>query len=79
MVTRAEEEIRRDQAQAMVALREQVVALTLGATQKILGESLDESRQRRLIDNFITEQVPAAPAPAAATTQRYTAPDALEA
>lgn len=57
MLTRAEEQIRREQEQAMITLRQEVVELALGATSKIIGDSLDENRQRRLIDEFITTSV----------------------
>jgi F-type H+-transporting ATPase subunit b len=56
MVTRAELEVEREKQQAMVAIREQVVDLALGATTKIIGEGLDEARQRKLISEFITAQ-----------------------
>lgn len=53
MIARAEEEIGREREQAMITLRQQVVDLALGATTKIIGDSLDDARQRRLIDDFI--------------------------
>jgi hypothetical protein len=37
----------------MVLLRQQIVDLALGATAKIVGEGIDETRQRKLIDDFI--------------------------
>lgn len=53
MITRAEEEVNREREQAMITLREQVVNLALGAATKVVGDSLDENRQRQLIANFI--------------------------
>lgn len=50
---RAEQEIAREREQAMISLRGQIVDLALGATTKIIGDNLDETRQRRLIDDFI--------------------------
>jgi F-type H+-transporting ATPase subunit b len=57
MITRAEEEIQRERDQALITLRQQVVDLALGAANKVIGDSLDETRQRRLIDDFITGSV----------------------
>jgi F0F1-type ATP synthase membrane subunit b/b' len=57
MIARAEQEIEREREQALITLRQQVVDLALGATTKIIGDSLDEARQRRLIDDFITSSV----------------------
>lgn len=68
MITRAEQEVEREKQQAMVAIREQVVDLAMGATTKIIGDGLDESRQRKLIADFITTQGGSA-SPAAVTTK----------
>lgn len=54
MITRAEQEIQHERDQALITLRQQVVDLALGAATKVIGDSLDETRQRRLIDDFIT-------------------------
>lgn len=56
LITRAEQEVEREKQQAIIALREQVVDLALGATNKIIGDNLDEARQRKLISEFITSQ-----------------------
>jgi F-type H+-transporting ATPase subunit b len=56
IVTRAEQEVEREKQQAMVAIREQVVDLALGATSKIIGDGLDDARQRKLITDFIATQ-----------------------
>ena len=53
LITRAEEEIQRERDQALITLRQQVVDLALGAANKVIGDSLDETRQRRLNDDFI--------------------------
>ncbi len=53
MITRAEAEVAREREQALITLRQQVVDLALGAATKVIGDSLDEPRQRRLIDDFI--------------------------
>jgi F-type H+-transporting ATPase subunit b len=56
LVARAEQEVEREKQGAMVAIREQVVDLALGATTKIIGDGLDEARQRKLISDFIATQ-----------------------
>jgi F-type H+-transporting ATPase subunit b len=53
MITRAEQEVQREKEQALIAIREQVVSLALGAATKIIGDGLDENRQRKLISEFI--------------------------
>jgi F-type H+-transporting ATPase subunit b len=53
LVSRAEAEVAREREQAMIAIREQVVNLALGATEKLIGDGLDEKRQRALIADFI--------------------------
>ncbi len=57
MITRAEQEIQRERDQALITLRQQVVELAMGAATKVIGDSLDETRQRRLIDDFIAGSV----------------------
>ena len=59
MIRRAEEEIGREREQAMITLRQQVVDLALGAATKVIGDGLDATRQRRLIDDFIASGVAA--------------------
>jgi len=54
MVSRAEMDVAHEREQAMIALRGQVIDLALGATTRLIGDGLDETRQRRLIDDFIT-------------------------
>ncbi|HEY4665890.1 MAG TPA: F0F1 ATP synthase subunit B [Anaerolineales bacterium] len=41
-------------AQALGELRGQVAALAIAAAQKVIGETLDEKRQRRLIEEFFS-------------------------
>jgi F-type H+-transporting ATPase subunit b len=62
MIQRAEAEAVREREQAMITLRQQVVDLALGATSRVIGEGLDETRQRRLIDDFISSGVAASAA-----------------
>lgn len=54
MIQRAEAEVAHEREQAMITFRQQVVDLAMGAATKVIGDSLDETRQRRLIDEFIT-------------------------
>jgi F-type H+-transporting ATPase subunit b len=53
MNAQAAAEVAREREQAMITLRQQMVDLALGATTKLIGDNLDENRQRRLIDEFI--------------------------
>jgi F-type H+-transporting ATPase subunit b len=77
MVTRAEQEVEREKQQALIAIREQVVNLALGAAHKVIGDSLDEKRQRTLIADFISAgTAPNAPVATAATTTTTTAAEA---
>lgn len=73
MIQRAEAEVAHEREQAMITFRQQVVDLALGAATKVIGDGLDETRQRRLVDDFInTSTMATAPntpaAPAAATS-----------
>ena len=54
---RAEETIGREKAAAIVELRSEVAGLVVQATRQILGESLDEARQRQIVDDMI-ERLP---------------------
>jgi F-type H+-transporting ATPase subunit b len=44
-----------EEAQARNALRQQVADLAINAAGRVVGESLDGPRQRRLVDEFIAE------------------------
>lgn len=59
-IERAREEIARERDQAMSELRQQVADLSLMISEKVLDETLDESRQRQLIERFLeqTEEIP---------------------
>lgn len=76
MTTRAEEEINREREHAMILLRQQIVDLAMTATRKTIGDSLDESRQRRLIDDFIATSVSGNGASAATATTTTLPPPA---
>lgn len=68
LATRAEQEIAREREQAMIALRTEVVDIVLGATTKLIGDSLDTNRQRKLVDDFIASSGTLSVPSAAATT-----------
>lgn len=53
MKRRASEEIESDRRRVMTELRIEVVNLTLGATEKLLGENMDTDKNRRLVEEFI--------------------------
>lgn len=53
MVQRAGEEIQREKEKVMQSVRLEVVGLTLGATEKLLGTNVDSDTNRRLIQEFI--------------------------
>ena len=59
LVVKAEGEAEREREQAMITFRQQVVDLAMGATHKVIGESLDAAKQRSLIDDFIATGVKA--------------------
>jgi len=54
---RAQETIGREKAAAIIELRSEVAGLVVQATRQILGESLDETRQRQIVDDMI-ERLP---------------------
>ncbi len=56
-VDRAQEMIEREKATAILELRSEVAGLVVQATREILGESLDEARQRQIVDDMI-ERLP---------------------
>lgn len=55
MIDKAKEEIDRERAQAMNELRREVGDLSVSIAQKIIGRSLDEQSQRRLIAEFLDQ------------------------
>ena len=46
-------ELEQEREKAMVALREDVVRLAIGAAEKVVREKLDEKSSRRLVEEFI--------------------------
>ena len=56
-LARARSEIQRSKEEALSDLRSTVADLALAAAGRLLGETLDEDRDRRLVDTFI-DQMP---------------------
>jgi len=54
-VEKAKEEISRERELAMSELRQQVADLSLSISEKVIGESLDQRRQRELIAEFLEQ------------------------
>jgi F-type H+-transporting ATPase subunit b len=54
-VEKAKEEISRERELAMSELRQQVADLSLSISEKVIGEALDQQRQRDLIADFLEQ------------------------
>jgi F-type H+-transporting ATPase subunit b len=57
MVDKAKLEIEKEKESALLALRGEVADLAIEATKKILQESLDENRQRSIV-NALIDKIP---------------------
>lgn len=55
MQEQAQKEIEREKQSALDDLRDEVAVLAIQAAEKILQENLDDTRQRRLVDEFISD------------------------
>jgi F-type H+-transporting ATPase subunit b len=55
LIEKAKEEISREREMAMADLREQVAELSLSIAEKVIGEEVDDRKQRRLIAEFLEE------------------------
>jgi F-type H+-transporting ATPase subunit b len=55
MIRDAEEVIRYEREKALAEMRTQVVDLTLLATSRILQESVDDARHRKMVEDFIDQ------------------------
>jgi len=49
----AQLEIEREKDSALDSLRQEVADLAIGAAEKILGENLDASKQKKIVDDFL--------------------------
>jgi F-type H+-transporting ATPase subunit b len=56
--TNAAAEIEAEKQRAMGELRAEVADLAIAAASKVVGESLTDQRQRRLVEEFLTEASP---------------------
>ena len=54
IIAEARAELERDRQEMLADLRGQVASLAIAVSNKIIGEALDEQRQRRLIDEFFS-------------------------
>src|ERR1051326_767470 len=53
MIEQAQQEIERDKDAALAQLRTEVAHLAIEAAEKILEETLDETKPRRIIDSYL--------------------------
>ncbi|MBI5022120.1 MAG: F0F1 ATP synthase subunit B [Ignavibacteriales bacterium] len=53
MIEMAKQEIERDKDAALISLRGEVANLAIQAAGKILDETLDENKQRKLVDSYL--------------------------
>ena len=54
LVVRSQAEIAREIAKAKVQLKEDMVAISLTATEKIISQKLDEQGHRRLVEEYLS-------------------------
>jgi F-type H+-transporting ATPase subunit b len=54
-IDKAKEEIARERESAMAELRQQVADLSLTISEKVIGQTLDEKSQRKLIAEFLEQ------------------------
>jgi F-type H+-transporting ATPase subunit b len=55
ILERSREELARDVAKARVELRDSIVGMAVKASEKIISVRLNETEQRRLLDDFLRE------------------------
>ena len=55
ITARAKAELERDTERARAQLKEDMVGLTLGATERLLREKIDEAANRQIIERFLNE------------------------
>lgn len=55
LMTKTEQRLRIEHAAALVRLKEEMVDLTIRAAERVVQESLDGDRQRRLVREFLDE------------------------
>lgn len=55
ITAKAKADLDMEYKKARAQLRNDVVGLTLGATERLLGETVDDDRHRKLVDRFLDE------------------------
>jgi F-type H+-transporting ATPase subunit b len=55
MIDQAKQEIDREKDAALEKLRSEVASLAIGAAEKILDETLDEKRHRKIVDGYLRD------------------------
>ncbi len=55
IIQQAQQRIRQEEAATRLALRQQVADLAINAASTVVGESLDGTRQRRIVEEFIVQ------------------------
>jgi F-type H+-transporting ATPase subunit b len=63
MRVRATEDIESEKQRAIADLRAEVADLALAAAGKVVGESMTDDRQRRLVQEFLAESNVGGPGP----------------
>jgi F-type H+-transporting ATPase subunit b len=58
VVSRAQEEIQAERNRVLSELRGETASLALGLAGRVIGETLDDARHRRLVDRYIEELAP---------------------
>jgi len=58
VIQRAEEEIRAERDRAVSDVRREAATLALQLAERVIGETMDEARQLRLVDRYIEEITP---------------------
>jgi F-type H+-transporting ATPase subunit b len=58
VVARAQEEIVAERDRAVAEVRRETGSIALGLAGKVIGESMDDERHRRLVDRYIEELTP---------------------
>jgi F-type H+-transporting ATPase subunit b len=53
ILRRGQEDLAREREKTLVQIREEVVDLSVAAAGKIIGETLDDQKHRRLVNDFI--------------------------
>ena len=53
LLAKAKNEIEKEKESAMLALRSEIADLAISATKKIIGENLDEVRNRKVVEDLI--------------------------